>query len=115
MGGVKCILPFSYLGENHDGCVRRWQDTNYWCSTRVDENGAFINSKDAWDYCDTTLCPTTTQGETLSPGANFRPLKHRVHPPLCDRFLREHLVDGIAIKGWSFDSRSAEQVPKNQS
>lgn len=60
--GVKCILPFSYLGENHDGCVRRWQDTNYWCSTRVDENGAFINSKDAWDYCDTTVCPTTTQG-----------------------------------------------------
>lgn len=60
--GVKCILPFKFQDENHDGCVRRWQDTAYWCPTRVDNAGFFISEKDAWDYCDTSLCPTTTQG-----------------------------------------------------
>ena len=60
--GVKCIVPFKFQDENHDGCVRRWQDTAYWCPTRVDNAGFFISEKDAWDYCDTSLCPTTTQG-----------------------------------------------------
>jgi len=60
--GVQCILPFKFQDENHDGCVRRWQDTGYWCSTRVDNAGFFVSDEDAWDYCDTSLCPTTTQG-----------------------------------------------------
>ena len=60
--GVKCILPFNFMDEKHEGCVKRWTDTAYWCPTRVDESGSFISSNDAWDYCDVD-CPKTIHND----------------------------------------------------
>lgn len=56
--GAKCILSFKFNGQDHDGCIHRWQDTAPWCPLAVDENGSY-DSSFTFGYCDDS-CPSTT-------------------------------------------------------
>merc|ERR1719317_1014430 len=43
-----CIFPFIYKGVTHSTCIEV-DGNKSWCSTKVDKDGAFIESE--WGYC----------------------------------------------------------------
>ena len=43
-----CEIPFSYKSQTYNSCLKR--DEEYWCPTKVDENGEAIDG--FWGECD---------------------------------------------------------------
>ena len=60
-----CVFPFIFEGKTHSTCIEV-DGNKSWCSTKVDHNGAFIESE--WGYCgdqcvfDTPVFTTDSQG-----------------------------------------------------
>eukprot|EP00092_Neocalanus_flemingeri_P083174 GFUD01104354.1.p1 GENE.GFUD01104354.1~~GFUD01104354.1.p1 ORF type:complete len:317 (-),score=126.24 GFUD01104354.1:63-1013(-) len=49
--GQPCVFPFLYQGVARTVCVQEWTDVRQWCATRLDSQGGFVDSSDAWGYC----------------------------------------------------------------
>ena len=43
-----CVFPFNYRGREFEACTNK-DHTQYWCSTRVDTNGNYIDGQ--WGDC----------------------------------------------------------------
>ena len=48
-----CVFPFNYKGREFEACTNK-DHTQYWCSTRVDTNGNYIDGQ--WGDC-SDECP----------------------------------------------------------
>ncbi len=47
-GGLNCVFPFTYQGENFETCTKKNAES-FWCGTKVDSDGNQIYGQ--WDYC----------------------------------------------------------------
>ncbi len=47
----KCVYPFIFKTKTYTTCTdASREDGTYWCSTKVDKDGAYIDGE--WGFCD---------------------------------------------------------------
>ena len=46
-----CIFPFKFAHKTFNTCTDEKDPGNFWCSTKVDEDGKHIGGANEWGYC----------------------------------------------------------------
>ena len=57
--GKACIFPFKYAGRTYSQCITKDNGDTPWCSTRVDEEGKYVDGhwSDCHNDCEYNNCP----------------------------------------------------------
>merc|ERR1712032_891665 len=54
--GQTCIFPFTFKGKLYQECTDdgTWTGHRYWCPTKVDDDGIFVEGSKSWGTCSAT-------------------------------------------------------------